>query len=116
MGKNVELLRFSLPLLIVSLLSVVLGWTDTLMLGRYTKAASVGIYNVSISLAKLLTFPLSAISFVFMPIAGEMYARKQSAELGRTYQVLTKWIFSVTFPIFLYFIFFPPDDYLLLVR
>jgi O-antigen/teichoic acid export membrane protein len=106
-GRKKELLKFSLPVLAVSLLGVVLGWTDTLMLGRYTRAAYVGVYNVSISLARLLTFPLSAITFVFMPIAGEMYARKQSTELGRTYQVLTKWIFSATFPIFFILFFFP---------
>ena len=105
--ENKELLRFSLPVLAVSVLGVVLGWTDTLMLGRYTSAADVGIYNVSISLAKLLTFPLNAISFVLMPLAGEMFARKQNAELGRTYQVLTKWIFSATFPIFFILFFFP---------
>jgi O-antigen/teichoic acid export membrane protein len=106
-GRKKELLGFSIPVLAVSMLGVVLGWTDTLMLGRYTKAESVGIYNVSISLAKLLTFPLSAISFVLMPIAGEMYGRNQSAELGRIYQVLTKWIFSATFPIFFILFFFP---------
>lgn len=105
--ENKELLRFSLPVLAVSVLGVVLGWTDTLMLGRYTSAADVGIYNVSISLAKLLTFPINAISFVLMPLAGEMFARKQHSELGRTYQVLTKWIFSATFPIFFILFFFP---------
>jgi O-antigen/teichoic acid export membrane protein len=102
-----ELLRFSLPVLVVSVLGVVLGWTDTLMLGRYASAADVGIYNVGISLAKLLSFPLNAIAFVLMPLAGEMFARKQNAELGRTYQILTKWIFSATFPMFFVLFFFP---------
>ncbi len=102
-----ELLRFSIPLLATSVLAIVLGWTDTLMLGRYANAEDVGVYNVSMSLAKLLTFPLAAISFVFMPIAAEMFARKQNTELKRTYQVLTKWLFSVTLPIFFVLFFFP---------
>lgn len=102
-----ELLSFSLPILIASVLGLVLGWADTLMLGRYTKAEDVGIYNISISLAKLLTFPLSAISFALMPVAGELYAKRQINELGRTYQILTKWIFSATFPIFFILFFFP---------
>lgn len=106
-GNTVELLRFSFPLLIVSVLIIVLGWTDTLMLGRYTKAESVGIYNVSSSLARLLAFPLNAIAFVFLPIAAEMYAKRQNAELQRTYQVLTKWTFIVTFPFFFILFFFP---------
>jgi O-antigen/teichoic acid export membrane protein len=106
-GGTKELLKFSIPLLTVSILGVVLNSTDTLMLGRYTKAEYVGIYNVSISLAKLLTMPLIAIEFVFMPLAGDMYAKKQNDELSRTYQVITKWIFSATLPIFFVLFFFP---------
>jgi len=105
--KKKDLLRFSVPLLVASLLGIVLAWIDTLMLGRYAGAADVGDYNISISLAKLLIFPIGAIAFVFMPIAGEMFAKKQYDELKRTYQILTKWIFSVTFPIFFILFFFP---------
>jgi O-antigen/teichoic acid export membrane protein len=101
------LLHFSVPLLATSVLGIVLGWTDTLMLGRYTKAEIVGIYNVAISLAKLLTFPLGAASFVLMPVAGGLYAKGLTSELKRTYQVLTKWIFSATLPIFFVLFFFP---------
>jgi O-antigen/teichoic acid export membrane protein len=48
-----------------------------------------------------------ALEFVYMPIAGELYARKSSPELERTYQVLTKWIFSATLPVFFILFFFP---------
>lgn len=102
-----DLLRFSIPLLATSVLVIVLTWTDTLMLGRYTSADQVGIYNVSSSLARLLTFPATALGFVFMPLAGEMYAKGQTGDLKRTYQVLTKWIFSATLPIFFVLFFFP---------
>lgn len=102
-----ELIRFSFPLLAAGVMSVVLTWTDTLMLGRYSGAEAVGVYNVSISLAKLLGFSLSALGFVFMPLAGEMHSRGQSQELGRTYQVLTKWVFSATLPVFFVLFFFP---------
>ena len=101
------LLRFSIPLLATSVLGIVLGWTDTLMLGRYAKAEVVGVYNIAVSLAKLLTFPLGAITFVFMPVAGSLYAKSLTPELKRTYQVLTKWIFSATLPIFFILFFFP---------
>ncbi|MGD0282771.1 MAG: flippase [Dissulfurispiraceae bacterium] len=102
-----ELIKFSAPLLMASILGIVLTWCDTLMLGRYTRAEEVGLYNVSISLAKLLTFPLSALEFVYLPIAGELYIKKQFSELGRTYQVLTKWNFLATLPIFIVLFFFP---------
>jgi O-antigen/teichoic acid export membrane protein len=102
-----KLLGFSLPLLVAGLSGMVLGWTDTLMLGRYTPPESIGIYNVSMSLAKLMTFVLGAMAFVFLPLATEMHARGQQEELKRNYQVLTKWVFAATFPLFFILFFFP---------
>jgi len=102
-----ELLNFSIPILGVSILGLILTWTDTLMLGRYTTAEYVGTYNVSTTLARSLTLPLIALVFVFMPIAGEMYAKNHMLELNRTNLILTKWIFSATFPVFFILFFFP---------
>lgn len=101
------LLDFSLPLMVTAAAAMVLTWTDTLMLGRYVTPGEVGIYNVSVSLARILTFVLQALAFVFLPLAGEMHAGGQSEELKRTYQVLTKWVFSATFPVFFVLFFFP---------
>lgn len=102
-----ELLKFSAPLLAATVLGIVLSWCDTIMLGRYTSASEVGIYNIAMSLAKLLIFPLGAMEFAYMPIAGELYVKKQLVELNKTYQTLTKWNFSATLPIFFVLFFFP---------
>jgi len=102
-----ELLRFSIPLLATAVMGMVFNWTDTLMLGRYTNAEDVGIYNISVSLVRLLTFAPGAAGFVFMPIAGDLYAKGKSAELKRIFQVLTKWVFIITLPVFFVLLFFP---------
>ncbi|MGC2063686.1 MAG: MATE family efflux transporter [Thermodesulfovibrionales bacterium] len=102
-----ELLKFSVPILSLDITSLILRWADTLMLGRYRSAEEVGVYSVSVSLAVFLTLPLMALDNVYMPIAGELYAQDRSADLARSYQVLTKWIISVTLPIFFILFFFP---------
>jgi O-antigen/teichoic acid export membrane protein len=102
-----ELLKFSSPLLVASFLGIVLTWCDTLMLGRYASASEVGVYNIGMSLARLLIFPLGAMEFAYMPVAGELYVRKQLGELNKTYQTLTKWNFAATLPIFFILFFFP---------
>jgi len=106
-GRQRELLKFSLPLLGVAVVGVVLNWTDTLMIGRYLTASDVGTYNVSVSLVRLLVFGVAAANFVFMPLAGELYSKNRMKELKRIYQVLTKWVFSITLPIFFVLFFFP---------
>jgi O-antigen/teichoic acid export membrane protein len=106
-GHIGELLRFSIPVLSIDIMFLIFRWVDTLMLGRYGSAGVVGVYSVSVTLAAFLSLPLLALDIVYMPIAGELYARNRSPELARTYQVLTKWIFSVTLPIFFILFFFP---------
>lgn len=101
------LMRFSFSVLILNLMLVIFGWTDTLVLGRYASSRDVGIYNIAMLLANLLTFPYLAVCFVFMPIAGGLLAKEQHSELLRTYQILTKWVFSATLPIFFVIFFFP---------
>lgn len=101
------LLKLSLPLLVVNITGVILSWADCLILGRYTGATDVAEYSVGMTLARSLEFPLVAFAFVFMPIAGELFAKKKMNELKRTYQILTKWILIATLPLFFVFICFP---------
>jgi O-antigen/teichoic acid export membrane protein len=106
-GHAQELLKFSLSVLSIDVMAMIMRWADTLMLGRYGTAGEVGVYSVGISLAVMLTLPLVALDAVYMPVAGELYAKNRMADLARTYQVLTKWVFSVTLPIFFILFFFP---------
>lgn len=102
-----ELLKFSVPVLSIDLVFLLFRWTDTLILGRYASAEEVGIYSVGASLAVILSLPLAALWYVYLPIAGDLYARNLSSDLSRTYKVLTKWIFAVTLPMFFILFFFP---------
>jgi|WetSurMetagenome_2_1015567.scaffolds.fasta_scaffold00068_11 O-antigen/teichoic acid export membrane protein len=106
-SHHMELLSLSGSALLLNLMLVIFSWTDTLMLGRYASTPEVGIYNISIPLAAIMALPHLALGFVLLPLAGEMSARKQSSELKRIYQVITKWIFSATFPLFFILFFFP---------
>ncbi|MBI5741430.1 MAG: flippase [Nitrospirae bacterium] len=102
-----ELLKFSIPVLSIDIMFLLFRWVDTLMLGRYGTAVEVGAYSVGVSLAVLLNLPLIALGFVYLPIAGELYAKNRMPDLARTYQVLTKWVLAVTLPIFFILFFFP---------
>ncbi|MDA8089253.1 MAG: flippase [Nitrospiraceae bacterium] len=107
-----ELVKFSIPLLVAGVTGMIIMWTDTIMVGRYINAQAVGTYSVSVSLVNLLNFPLQALAYVFLPIAGEIYASSRQGHKGlqdlkRAYQVLTKWAFTVTLPIFFVLFFFP---------
>jgi O-antigen/teichoic acid export membrane protein len=102
-----DFIKFAVNLLILNILGMLMMWSDTLMLGRYAPVQEAGVYNVSMSLARLMLFPITAMEFAFMPVAGGLFSENRGADLKKTYQVLTKWLFSATFPIFFVLFFFP---------
>ena len=102
-----ELLFFSIPLLAVSMLMMVMSWTDTLMLGYFKTPDVVGVYNAALPLAHLLSMTLSSMSFIYIPIISQLYSKNLIEELKRSYIILTKWIFLATLPIFFVLFLFP---------
>lgn len=101
------LIWLSLPLMLNGILWFVMNWTDTLMLGYYRTSEAVGLYNAASPLARLLPIFLTSTEFLYLPIASRLYAQNKIDEMKRTYQVLTKWVFLLTLPIFGVMFLFP---------
>ncbi|WP_148882924.1 flippase [Thermococcus aciditolerans] len=105
LGK--ELVRFSIPLMLTGIAGFVMTWTDTLMLGYYLGSEVVGLYNAAAPIARLLPIFLNSAGLIFPPLATVLYAHGKVEELKRVYQILTKWIFLATFPLFALIFLFP---------
>lgn len=104
-GKG--LIVFSIPLMLTGILGFVMTWADTLMLGYYKGSEVVGIYNAAVPIARLLPIFLNSAGFLYAPIASQLYAQGKLGELKRVYQILTKWVFLLTLPIFSVMFLFP---------
>ena len=104
---TMELLSFSVPLLVMNMLLMVMSWTDTLMLGYFKTPDVIGVYNAALPLAHLLSMTLSSMNFIYIPIISQLYSKNLIEELKRSYIILTKWIFLVTLPIFFVLFLFP---------
>lgn len=102
-----ELLSFSAPLIVSAAMTFVLSDLDTFMLGYFATTGDVGVYNVVYPIALLLMVALSSFSFLFMPIISELDAEGEVEEMHHIYQVVTKWIFMATLPVFLVIALFP---------
>jgi O-antigen/teichoic acid export membrane protein len=113
-GKNLainlsrkELLFFSFPLLVISMLNMTMSWTDTLMLGVFKTTDIVGLYNGALLLASLIPIFHASVAFIYLPLAATLYSKKLINEMKRFYALLTRWVFLLTFPIFLIFFLYP---------
>jgi O-antigen/teichoic acid export membrane protein len=102
-----ELLLFSVPLLGVAMLSMIIIWADTLMLGGLKSAAEVGLYNAAHPLAQFISAPLGAVGLIYVPVVSRLYAQGSMPEMKRNFSVLTKWLCAATLPLFLILFLFP---------
>lgn len=102
-----ELLLFSLPLLATFILSLIILRMDTLMLGYFETTTIVGLYNAAHPISQLISVFLMSLVFIYLPIASQLYSKNLMEEMRRNYMILTKWIFSATFPLFLVIFLFP---------
>ena len=102
-----ELLLFSLPLLGTAILSMAVLSMDTVLLGYFKMPEVVGLYNSAYPLAYFISVPMYALLLIYTPVATGLYSQNLMAELRRNYTVSTKWIASLTLPIFLVLCLFP---------
>ena len=103
-----ELLLFSLPLLGTGMLSQILVRLDTLVLGYFVSAQSIGLYNSALHITLLIPFVLNAANFLYLPVASKLFSQNKIEEITKIYALITKWTFILTLPCFLY-IFFASD-------
>lgn len=102
-----ELLAFSVPLVISTTMTFVFSDIDTFMLGYFASTGEVGIYNTVYPLAQLLVVAMSSFGFIFMPVVSELHESGDRETVRQLYQIATKWIFLVTFPVFAIVALFP---------
>jgi O-antigen/teichoic acid export membrane protein len=105
--KHRELIAFSGPLVVSSAMGIVFSDLDTLLLGYFVSNGEVGIYRVVYPLAELLLVFLNSISFMFLPVLSELHAEGNIERMNRIYQVITKWLLVLTFPILITWVLFP---------
>lgn len=109
-----KILSYSWPLFLSGMITFVLSWTDTFMIGVLTgDATQVGVYNAAFPLAQTLTIFLSATAQIAFPIMSGLYADKKMKALSEFYRTNTRWVMMFTLPAFLLISLFPEQVLLL---
>jgi O-antigen/teichoic acid export membrane protein len=102
-----ELIKFSLPLLATSLITVLMQRTDVIMIGYFLSEREVGLYSAVSRLNEFLLFiPVSA-SIIYLPIATRLLSKKDDDILCKIFSSLAKWCFVISIPIALIFLVYP---------
>ncbi len=101
-----EIINFSLPLSLTQFLDFIIFSINFLMLGYFKTAADVGIYAAVAKLGGLVILPLVSFNNIFAPMISEFYSRNEMSKLEDLFKTVTKWIFTLSLPVFLIFILF----------
>ncbi|MFB6140452.1 MAG: flippase [Halosimplex sp.] len=104
-----ELVTFSVPLVISTVVSILLTHTDTLMVGYFKPSRQVGLYAAAYPIAYGLLVVLSSFGYLYLPLASRLDAEDKHEEISEIYQLSSKWIYILTFPPFLAVVAFPQD-------
>lgn len=92
---NNEIIRYSLPLFLSSIIILIILWTDTIILGYYKTVEEVGLYNAAAPTAHLTALFPNALLILFLPVLTELYAKNEKEVFSKIYKAITKWIFLV---------------------
>lgn len=107
-----KIFGYSWPLFLSGMMTLVLSWTDTLMLGFFLDSAQVGIYNAAFPLAAALMAFMTAVSKIGFPVMSKL-AQKNRQDLDSFFKTTTRWVLTFATPAFLLILFFPREILLL---
>lgn len=83
------LLRPGLPILATASIQLVVDWSDTLMVGYFLTAASVGVYGVALRVSSTMALVLGAAGSVFGPRFATLHATGDRGALGQLARQVT---------------------------
>jgi O-antigen/teichoic acid export membrane protein len=102
-----EMLRFSLPLYLSSLIFTFGDNLQTVLLGTFNTTLNVGIFSTASQINMVGQMFHGAIATASSPLVSELYDQGELEQMGRFYQAVTKWTFMANLPLFLIVLLFP---------
>ena len=102
-----ELLFYSFPVLFYEIMSNLFYWIDSFFLGFFKGVSEVGIYNVAVPIAALLTFTSYLFMQLFYPLINKEYSKKNFGLINELSKQTGKWIFIINLPLFILMTLFP---------
>ena len=90
-----------------SILQMVRGWADTIIIGRYLTEADVGVYKVAFRVATITSLTLTSILISVAPKIAELYSKNDLKKMAALTQNSTKIIFWTSVPVLILFLILP---------
>ena len=99
--------KFALPLVIAEIFGRLRRWGDILLLGLFVSVRQVGLYTIVYKTASTLGEISGSLTGVFSPMIASSFEKGSLSTLRTQLQIVSRWVFSLSFPIILFAVFHP---------
>lgn len=90
-----EIISYSWPLSINSIILLFLGQIGVLLLGFFRSPAEVGVFRIYIYMISILALILHSFAMIYKPVTCGSIAKNDLKEVKVTYRRVSKWIFLI---------------------
>lgn len=90
LSKSKTFLLSSFPIMITTSIVIVLAWADKIFLGIFDSNENIGVYDICVRIAGLLTFSLEGINAILSPKISSYYKKQEYQDLNRIVQFGSK--------------------------
>ncbi len=104
-----ELLKYSWPLFLSSLVLLYSSGLDSLVLGYFSSPEIVAYYGAAAKTAILVSFPLLAVNAVVAPLFAQYHAQGNLEGLGLVLQTTVRWMYLAALPLAVLLILLGPE-------
>jgi len=97
--------QYALPLVLAQFFTKLRRWGDILLLGFFVPVSQVGLYTILYKTVSALSEISASLLGVFTPMIGPSFEKGALSTLKSQLQILSRWTFSLSFPVILYALF-----------
>ncbi len=102
------LLHFSIPLVLAVVMTMLIHWSDIIMLGILTDSQTTGLYLPAVRTAGMMALFTASLGGILAPIISGFDARNEKSRIHDLLRLVGRWNFAVTWPAFLFLLLYAP--------
>jgi O-antigen/teichoic acid export membrane protein len=107
-GVGQELFFYSLPLVLAQFMNVLISRSNVMISGHFLDSETVGVLSATLVLAPFVSMSLLSFSRILAPVISELWEKGDRAGLMRHFKIVSKWIFTLSLPVFCLYALFAP--------
>ncbi|MCK4577362.1 MAG: flippase [Candidatus Marinimicrobia bacterium] len=99
-----DLVQYSLPLMMSTMLSMLLYMSDVFMLGALAGSYATGLYQPALRTATVLNMIIASFGGIFAPMVSDLHAKNNIGKVQELLCVVSRWSLAIVWPSTLFLI------------